>query len=227
MVELPDGRRIRGTGARKARGDVPAPDFAVYLLGRELALGPWPYRWVRWRDFRLPDSTEDATAALHEAWDRAGEERVEIACRGGIGRTGTTLALLATLSGVAPEDAVAWVRAHYHRRAVGAVRVHAGVQSGRSQTTDLQRDALLSAGVESDVLYEDRASGAKEDRPELAACLKALRSGDTFLMRDGSTGTPYGPRPGAVPGRGRRHADNQQPRFRVRTLSAGGRRWRT
>ena len=56
--------------------------------------------------------------ALGEAWERAGQERVEVACGGGIGRTGTALALLATISGVAPEDAVMWVRSHYHPRAV-------------------------------------------------------------------------------------------------------------
>ena len=51
-----------------------------------------------------------------------------------------------------------------------------------SQTTDLQRDALLGAGVEAEALYEDKASGAKDDRPQLAACLKALRSGDTLMV---------------------------------------------
>ena len=51
-----------------------------------------------------------------------------------------------------------------------------------SQTTDLQRDALLAAGVEAEALYEDKASGAKDDRPQLAACLKALRSGDTLMV---------------------------------------------
>lgn len=51
-----------------------------------------------------------------------------------------------------------------------------------SQTTGLQRDALLAASVEAGQLYEDRASGAKDDRPHLAACLKALRSGDTLLV---------------------------------------------
>jgi len=51
-----------------------------------------------------------------------------------------------------------------------------------SQTTDLQRDALLVAGVEPDALYEDKASGKKDDRPHLAACLKALRAGDTLVV---------------------------------------------
>ena len=51
-----------------------------------------------------------------------------------------------------------------------------------SQSLDLQRDALISAGVEVDYLYEDLASGRKEDRSGLAACLKALREGDTLVV---------------------------------------------
>ncbi|WP_272028116.1 recombinase family protein [Kocuria rosea] len=62
---------------------------------------------------------------------------------------------------------------------VGYMRVS---KADGSQTTDLQRDALLAAGVENDALYEERASGAKDDRPQLAACLKALRSGDTLMV---------------------------------------------
>jgi len=49
-----------------------------------------------------------------------------------------------------------------------------------SQTTDLQRDALLAAGIEPDRIYEDHASGKRDDRPGLEACLKALREGDTL-----------------------------------------------
>lgn len=62
---------------------------------------------------------------------------------------------------------------------VGYMRVS---KADGSQTTDLQRDALIAAGVEPEQLYEDQASGKKEDRPELAACLKALREGDTLLL---------------------------------------------
>jgi DNA invertase Pin-like site-specific DNA recombinase len=52
-----------------------------------------------------------------------------------------------------------------------------------SQVLDLQRDALLAAGVAPGHLYEDFASGNKrDDRPGLAACLKALRAGDTLLV---------------------------------------------
>lgn len=51
-----------------------------------------------------------------------------------------------------------------------------------SQNTDLQRDALLEAGVEENQIYEDFASGKREDRPELNNCLKALRKNDTLVV---------------------------------------------
>ena len=41
-----------------------------------------------------------------------------------------------------------------------------------SQSLDLQRDALREAGVSDDALYQDQASGEREDRPGLAAFLK-------------------------------------------------------
>ena len=41
-----------------------------------------------------------------------------MACRGGIGRTGTALAALAVLDGLSPPDALHWVRAGYHRAAI-------------------------------------------------------------------------------------------------------------
>ena len=79
---------------------------------------PWEHRWVRCRDFRTPTSTDEAVAALVDAHERAATERVEVACGGGIGRTGMALSVLAILAGVPPAGAVAWVRAHHHRRAV-------------------------------------------------------------------------------------------------------------
>ena len=47
---------------------------------------------------------------------------------------------------------------------------------------DLQRDAMLSAGVSERHLYSDTASGKQDDRPGLAACLQALREGDTLVV---------------------------------------------
>jgi DNA invertase Pin-like site-specific DNA recombinase len=51
-----------------------------------------------------------------------------------------------------------------------------------SQALDLQRDALLAAGVRPQHLYEDLASGRHDDRPGLVACLKALRAGDVLVV---------------------------------------------
>lgn len=51
-----------------------------------------------------------------------------------------------------------------------------------TQVLDLQHDALTDAGINSDHIYEDRASGTQEDRPALASCLKALRAGDTLVI---------------------------------------------
>ncbi len=62
---------------------------------------------------------------------------------------------------------------------IGYMRVS---KADGSQACDLQRDALMLAGVDSKHLYEDHASGKREDRPGLAACLKALREGDTLLV---------------------------------------------
>ncbi|HZK51083.1 MAG TPA: protein phosphatase, partial [Actinomycetota bacterium] len=66
----------------------------------------------------LPSDRTATTDALREAWTRAEAERVEIACAGGHGRTGTALACLAVLDGVPNREAVAYVREHYSLRAV-------------------------------------------------------------------------------------------------------------
>lgn len=54
----------------------------------------------------------------HEAWLRAEDERVEVVCSGGRGRTGTALACLAVLDGVRAERAVAFVRERYDARGI-------------------------------------------------------------------------------------------------------------
>ena len=51
-----------------------------------------------------------------------------------------------------------------------------------SQCSDLQRDALLAAGVDAANLYEDRASGRSDARPGLDAALKALRGDDALVV---------------------------------------------
>ena len=50
------------------------------------------------------------------------------------------------------------------------------------QTTDLQRDALLAAGIDERHLFEDKASGTRSDRSGLAAALDYMRSGDCLVV---------------------------------------------
>ena len=61
---------------------------------------------------------------------------------------------------------------------------HASVSKAEgAQPIDLQRDALLDAGVSRERVYEDRASGRHDHRPGLEACLKDLQSGNTFVWK--------------------------------------------
>jgi hypothetical protein len=118
VLRLPSGRLVRGRGLRQPFPPGPVPTFAVYLLGKSPPGTPWESRWLRWPDFSLPSDRSQAKDILAEAWDRALNERVEIACCGGRGRTGTALACLALLDGVPANQVVSFVRRHYDTRAV-------------------------------------------------------------------------------------------------------------
>jgi protein-tyrosine phosphatase len=119
VVELPDGARLRGRGLRNGAASEPYPQWGLYLLGKRPADPLWPCRWLRWPDFWLPTSAYEARSVFEEAHRLAvNGRRVEVACGGGVGRTGTALACIAQLGGVTAEDATAWVRQHYNPRAV-------------------------------------------------------------------------------------------------------------
>nr|WBO77890.1 protein phosphatase [Streptomyces sp. SBE_14.2] len=119
VLRLPSGRLIRGRALRRPLpADGPRPTYGVYLLGGQPPSYDWESVWLRWPDFRLPADRERAREVLRAAWRRSADERVELACGGGRGRTGTALACVAVLDGVPPEDAVAYVRRHYDPRAV-------------------------------------------------------------------------------------------------------------
>jgi DNA invertase Pin-like site-specific DNA recombinase len=62
---------------------------------------------------------------------------------------------------------------------VGNMRV--STDSDR-QVLDLQRDALLAAGVDERHLFEDRTSGSRSDRAGLAKALAFLRPGDCLVV---------------------------------------------
>lgn len=60
---------------------------------------------------------------------------------------------------------------------VGYVRV-----STQDQEVHLQVDALAKAGCSTNMIFIDKISGAKAERPGLKKCLASLTSGDTLLV---------------------------------------------
>lgn len=123
-IRLPDDSWVRGRGLRNPTPTGALPDHGLYLGTGRLRKRhdehlTWPHHWVSWPDFLLPNDRDDAIARIRELHDlaRAGH-RVEVACGGGVGRTGTVIACLAILAGQPPEEAVAWTREHYNHRAV-------------------------------------------------------------------------------------------------------------
>jgi hypothetical protein len=123
-IRLPDGSWVRGRGLRQPAPDGALPDYGLYLGSRRLRRRHdrdlrWPHEWVEWPDFLLPRDRDDAVRQIRALYEhaRAGQH-VEVACGGGVGRTGTVIACLAALAGLPPAEAVAWTRTHYHPRAV-------------------------------------------------------------------------------------------------------------
>jgi hypothetical protein len=128
-TELPDGTLVRGRGRREPLPAGPLPEFGLYLgrppsetrrgVSRPAWRPDWPADWIDWPDFRVPrDSERAATSIVHAYLLARSGQRVEIACGGGTGRTGTVIACMSILAGHPADDAVAWTRRHYRPRAV-------------------------------------------------------------------------------------------------------------
>ena len=117
LLHLPSGRMVRGRGLGEP---LPAetPEWGVYLLDQRPPDMPWSSRWVRWPDFGVPTDPEELHETLGDALQRAKSQRVELACWGGRGRTGTALACLAVLDGIPADESVAYVRQHYRFAAI-------------------------------------------------------------------------------------------------------------
>ncbi|SDK21286.1 protein-tyrosine phosphatase family protein [Nonomuraea jiangxiensis] len=133
-LDLPGGGTVLARGLRGAPAPDPPVEFGLYLLGHPLdrptlygryLVGlrpwtpPWPYARVDWPDFSAPRRPDEAIGQLSDLLARVGRgERVEVACAGGHGRTGTALAALAVLRGMPPEEAARWVREAYDPKAI-------------------------------------------------------------------------------------------------------------
>ena len=66
------------------------------------------------------------------------------------------------------------------RMLIGYMRISS--TDGKRQNTDLQLDALLKYKVDKRNIYEDLASGSKDDRKGLLEALKYLQKGDTLVV---------------------------------------------
>jgi len=128
-IALPDGTLIRGRGRSQPLPEGPQPEFGLYpgkspdrtlrLPGRPRWRPVWPAEWVDWPDFGTPRDDAAAAAAIEHAYLRAkAGHRVEVACGGGTGRTGTVLACMAILARHPAADALTWTRQNYRPRAV-------------------------------------------------------------------------------------------------------------
>lgn len=119
VVVLPDGTGVTAVSfdARDPYARDQAPDFGLYF--DPLWDPPWSHDHIDWPDFGVPSDSAPVVAALSSLLERArGGERLELGCLGGHGRTGTALACLAIPCGLAPGDAVTWVRENYCVHAV-------------------------------------------------------------------------------------------------------------
>jgi protein-tyrosine phosphatase len=123
-IELPDGYWVRGRGLWRPTPEGIAPDFGVYLGTRRMRRRydgdlTWPHQWIDWPDFLVPRHFGRAAADIRALHARAGAgDRVEVACGGGVGRTGTVIACLAVLAGLSAAEAIPWTRANHHPRAI-------------------------------------------------------------------------------------------------------------
>ena len=126
-VTFPDGSRVRAVSLADRREDDPERAFGLYL--DEHWAPTWPADLVAWPDFGVPEDPEAAAGQIAGAFARARRgEVVEVGCLGGSGRTGTVLACMAILAGVAPGQAVDWVRAAYRPQAVETPEQEAWVE---------------------------------------------------------------------------------------------------
>lgn len=124
VVEFPSGRRIRGRSWRTHVED--CADLCIMLttsvgsrLGRSgLTSSAKETIAIDWPDLRLPRRTSQAHEILKEAYERSATERVEIVCGGGVGRTGTALAIIGVLDGLEPQEAIEFVKEHYNQDSV-------------------------------------------------------------------------------------------------------------
>ncbi|WP_216381218.1 protein-tyrosine phosphatase family protein [Arcanobacterium phocae] len=126
VITLPSGRRIRGRSWRVTTEE--QADLAIVLttsVGNRFGAPTIMSRAgetiaIDWPDYRLPRRPAQALQTLRDAWNDAADKKVEITCAGGVGRTGTALAILAVFDGMDPHDAIDFVQREYNPQSVAS-----------------------------------------------------------------------------------------------------------
>ena len=116
-VTFPDGTTVTACAIADRRAASADRDIGLYL---DPAWDPdWEAEVIDWPDFGVPEDGPAAARQILSAFNAARSGlNLEVGCLGGLGRTGTALACMAILAGVATTDAVSWVRTEYDIRAV-------------------------------------------------------------------------------------------------------------
>ena len=111
-LTLPYGGRVIGSGCFERTPDDVVPNFGLYAYDGWRPT--WPAAFIDWPDFGLPVDTDEATSLIVDAFARVRNgELVEVGCHAGNGRTGSIIACMVILAGIASTDAVEWTREHY------------------------------------------------------------------------------------------------------------------
>ena len=120
VVEFPSGRRVRGRSWHHPVDEY--ADVTVILTtappeefdSRRDFYGGTELIFIQWPDYRLPRRPVQAQEQLRGIYERLNDEKIEIVCAGGVGRTGTALAALAIEDGLEPREAIDFVQKNYN-----------------------------------------------------------------------------------------------------------------
>src|ERR1700730_10584837 len=105
VVSLPSGRLVRGRSLRHPMPGGLRPALGVYLPG-ERTRRPVGVPLAALAGLRPPRRPRARHPHARRGVGRAAVERVEVACAGGRGRTGTALACLAIMDGAPGSEAI-------------------------------------------------------------------------------------------------------------------------
>ncbi len=145
QVRFPDGSLVRAVGLHERAVNAAWREHGLYLDARWAPT--WPAEVVDWPDLSLPTETQAATTAIVRAHRLARTGvHVEIGCLAGRGRTGTVLACIAVLAGIAAGDAVTWVRRHHLPGAVETAAQEAWVTTFADRAARLDPPAVDTPG---------------------------------------------------------------------------------